>query len=156
MHHPVSTADSTYLSSFVPFHITSQRDPTTLPNSSSLCYSYIGLLSNPPTHGLHPVSLLHMVMLSLLIQLTSFLQTQQRPIHPSYHLTEPCTHVLYSLSCGYLFIFCPQPTTITSTTRMRVLERRNYLGVCVSLYCYQLTHTSQANSRHSISICLNN
>lgn len=74
-----------------------------------------------------------------------FLHTQQRSIHPFYHLTDPCTHVpyivqLHSLSCGYRFIFCLQPTTITLTSRIRVLERRNYLCVCFSLYCYQLTY----------------
>lgn len=53
----ISTLHSLYLTmQLFSFHITSQRNPVMLPNSSCLWYSYTRFLSNPPTHSLPPAT----------------------------------------------------------------------------------------------------
>lgn len=105
---------------FLPIRITSQRDPIIL-NSSSLCYSYTGLPSNPPTHTLSPAIVFAHANDTFPDLVNFFLQTYQRSIYTLYHHIEPCTHIsyteqTYSLLCAYL-ISVPRPPPITSTTK---------------------------------------
>lgn len=122
----------------VSFHsILLHRGTLLLPNSSTLCYSYPGILSNPPKQFSPATVFAHADATSRDLS-NFFLQTWRQSINLLHHLIESCTHapplhrapLQFIIWVDICLISVPSPSPITSTTRIWVLERRYYLCVC--------------------------